>query len=94
MIVKKLFVIRKRDNMEEIYIKKEDLTEWCVRDVEKTLGYKVDNLISVADLVSIIEDLLGAIENLQDEYDNLKQDIEDNYKPMSVEEQIGWSERW
>ena len=46
------------------------------------------------ELIDIIQNLEDTIEYQQEEIENLKQDIEDNYKPISREEEIDWNERW
>lgn len=71
--------------MNDVYIKKDDLTQWIAKYFNK-------DIISIADLISCIEDLDGEIENLSDEIASLKQDIEENYKPISKEEMYGISE--
>lgn len=40
------------------------------------------------DVLSIIEDLLVEIGNLEEKYEDLERDIQDNYKHISIEEQI------
>lgn len=39
----------------------------------------------------IIDDLIYLIEDLKDEINNLEEDIEDNYRPIPYEEQIGYN---
>lgn len=40
------------------------------------------------DVLRIIEDLLIEINNLEKKYEDLKRDMQDNYKHISIEEQI------
>lgn len=40
------------------------------------------------DVLSIIEDLLVEIGNLEEKYEDLERDMQDNYKHISIEEQI------
>lgn len=78
----------------EVYIKRKDLLDFdCI--TEKTLeriGINKD-IISVEELLGVIEDLYFEKEHLEEELQDLKQDIEDNYKPISPYEMYGISER-
>lgn len=47
---------------------------------------------TVGCLVSAIEDMIDAYEEKEDELERLEQDIEDNYKPISAAEAIGFDE--
>ena len=40
-----------------------------------------------------MEDLLHELDVLQEKYEDLEKDLEDNYKPISYAEQIGYNER-
>lgn len=42
-------------------------------------------------LETMIEDLLYLVEVLEEKYKDLEQDIEDNYRPIPYEEQIGYN---
>lgn len=52
--------------------------------------YEVDNkgYIEIESLICAIEDLEYEIDRLNEKYEDLKQDIEDNYKPISRMEQV------
>ena len=50
--------------------------------------------IPVESLISMIEDLYGEVEHLKEELENVIQDRDDNYQPLSVQEQIGYDIRW
>lgn len=65
----------------EIYILKDDLNEWVKK------YFKNQDLVSINDLISVIEDLEYEIEDLKEEIEDMKQDIEDNYKRIPVNEQ-------
>ena len=41
-----------------------------------------------------IEELEAELEQVKEEFENYKQDVADNYRPVSVAEQIGYSEGW
>lgn len=73
--------------MEDIYIKASDLNTWISK------YFKNQDLISISDLIGVIEDLDGEIETLNETIDDLKQDIEDNYRPIPYAEQVGISDR-
>lgn len=52
-----------------------------------------DNLIPIEKMMAAIEDLLVEIDRLEEEKKDREQEIEDNYKPISYAEQIGYNER-
>lgn len=58
-------------------------------DAENVNGY-----IDGDDLIEMIEDLIGEIDRLEEEKEDIIQDRDDNWKRVSIEEQIGYSERW
>ena len=51
------------------------------------------DLVSIDDLLNKICELDDEIEHLEEEKRNLEQDIEDNYKPIPVAEQVGISDK-
>lgn len=70
--------------MEEIYIKKSNLNEWVAK-------YFNADLISVDDLVSIIEELDSEVEHLKEEIEDIQQEKEEDtyqaYKDNQVEKE-------
>lgn len=50
------------------------------------------NYTTINELFAIIDDLKGDINHLQEEFDDYKEDVRDNYKPISYAEQIGYNE--
>ena len=48
--------------------------------------------IPVENFICIIEDLLMEIDSLQEKYDDLVEDMEQNYRPISLREQVGISD--
>lgn len=52
-----------------------------------------DNFIKTDYLVNAIDELLREIYRLNREYKDLKQEIQDNYKPISIQEQIDYNEK-
>lgn len=78
--------------MEQIYINIKDMNEcYTKRYLQET--FKKD-LVSISELIGLIEDLKGDYDSLEEQYDDLKQDMEDNYKPVSYEEQIDYNRNW
>lgn len=47
------------------------------------------DLASVEDLLNKIEDLLFDIEHLEEEYSDLQNNLEYNYRPIPISEQVG-----
>lgn len=71
--------------MNEVYININELNEcWLSKYLEKK--FKRD-LISIDDLLTLIEDLSSDVEELEDKVRDLEQDIEENYRPIPVHEQ-------
>lgn len=72
--------------MDKVYILKEDVNEW----IGKYFGNK--DLVSVDELLDIIENLDDEVNNLKEEIKNIKQDRDDNYRPISYYEQYAINE--
>ena len=51
------------------------------------------DLVSVEDLLDMICELDDRVSDLEDEINYIKQDIEDNYRQISIEEQVDISDR-
>lgn len=66
--------------MNEIYVKTNELNSWTAKYFDK-------DLISIDDLITVIEDLDSEIENWKEKYDDLLQDLKDNYQPISKSKQ-------
>ena len=80
--------------MNNIYLKKEDIADFdCISSttIDK-MGIKKD-LISVGELIGIIEDLYFEKERIEEEYEDFKKQVEDNYKPISPYEMYEVNER-
>ena len=45
-------------------------------------------MMALEELLGEYEDLQGSYEHLEDEFRDFKRDVEDNYKPITKEEQI------
>lgn len=79
---------------ENIYIKRQDLLDFdCIREETlERMGIKKD-ILSIEDLLVVLEELYADRERLQEELDHEIQDKQDNYKPISPYEMYGVSER-
>lgn len=75
----------------EVLIRKKDIDNYDCLYADK-LGIDKD-LLTIEDLLGIIQDLYFENERLQEELQDLKQDIEDNYEPISPYKMYGISER-
>lgn len=71
--------------MNNVYIKKEELNEWIKK-------YFKGDLISIVDMISVIEDLEAEIDRLNEKIEDIEQDRDDNYKPISHQSLYGVSE--
>lgn len=72
--------------MDNVFIKKEELSDWIAQ-------YFKHDLISIDDMLNVIEDLNSEVENWEMKYNELERDIEDNYRPISKVEQYEVSDR-
>ena len=55
--------------------------------------FESKDLVSIDELLSKIEDLVFELEAVKEEYRDFKKDVEDNYKYMPIDEQVGVSDR-
>jgi len=68
-------------------------------DIKKSCGnitLKLDNTAQYEDWLIVqdyIDELIADKEHLEEEIKNLKQDMEDNYRPIPIAEQVGISDR-
>ncbi len=62
-------------------------SEWNIGEIKKGQDY------SWSALIDLYSDLYSNYLNLQEELEDLKQDLEDNYRPIPVSEQVGISDR-
>ena len=72
--------------MENVYIKTDSYTL-----LKKY--FKNQDLISIEDLITLIDDLSYDVNKMSEEYENLLQDVRDNYKFIDTREAIGYDER-
>lgn len=68
-------------------------------DIKKSCGnitLKLDNTAQYEDWLIVqdyIDELIADKEHLEEEIKNLRQDMEDNYRPIPIAEQVGISDR-
>lgn len=68
--------------MNEVYVDLRTETERIKKCFQK-------DLVSVEDLINKIEELLFDIEHLEEEYSDLQNNLEYNYRPIPISEQVG-----
>lgn len=69
----------------------EDIKKACGRITEK-----IDNTVEYEDWLMIqdfIDEIIANKEHLEEELKDLKQDLEDNYRPIPIAEQVGINDR-
>ena len=55
--------------------------------------FKSKDIWEWEEILNTIQAMQDEIDSLNDDLKNLKQDVEDNYKPVSYAEQVGYNER-
>lgn len=75
----------------EVLIRKKDIDNFDCLNTEK-LGIDKD-LVSIEDLLGIIEDLYYEVERLKEELQDTINDRDSNYKPISNYEMYGMSDK-
>ena len=73
--------------MDEVYIDIRKENAWIKKYFENK------DLVSIGDLISVIEDLDSEIEHWKEKYEDLEEDLRENYKPIPYAEQVGVSDR-
>lgn len=71
--------------MNEIYVDMRTQGEWIRK-------YFNADFVTIDNLLNCIEELDGKIDTLEETIQEMKQDIQDNYKPISHYEEYGISE--
>lgn len=71
--------------MNKVYIDIRNQYQW----VRKYFMNK--DLVTIEDLIGVIEDLDSEVGMLNEQLEDIKQDVKDNYKPISHWEQYGIS---
>lgn len=70
--------------MEQVLINLKD--DYCAKFFNK-------DLVSIDEILNKLAELEDEKEVVEKELKELKQDVEDNYRPVSYAEQVGYSER-
>ena len=70
--------------MENVFIKREELNKWIAK-------YFKEDLVSIEDILRVLEDLEFELDSLKEEFEDYKQMVEDNYKPISAYSMYGVS---
>ena len=73
--------------MENVYIKVEDMNKWVAK------YFPNKDLVTIDDLLAVIEDLDSELENAKMDYEELENNLHDNYKPISPYEMYAVNER-
>lgn len=71
--------------MENIYIKIDDY-------VLLKKFFKDKELVSIEDLIALIDDLNYDYEKIKEEYEDFIEDVRDNYKFIGMKEAVGYDE--
>ena len=78
--------------MNQIYINIKDMSECYLKKYLQEQLKK--DIVSIDEILGLLEDLKGDYDSLEEEFEDFKKNVEDNYKPVSYEEQIGYSRNW
>lgn len=64
------------------------------KEIEGIVKYTINPMtMEEDDIINVIDDLIYEYHNLKEEHEKLKQDLEDNYRPIPVAEQVGISDK-
>jgi len=74
--------------MKDVYIKTNELPVYIADEY-----FYGKDLISIEELISVMEDMKCDLEKIAEDYKDLVQDVEDNYKFIGTREAIGYDER-
>lgn len=73
--------------MDNVYVDLRNENKW-IREL-----FLNKDFVSVEDLLDKCEDLKDELEHTIEEFEDFKRDVEDNYKPIPVSEQLDISDR-
>ena len=71
--------------MEDVLIK--------IKDTGYEKYFENKDMVSVEELLNALEKAVDDKETIKQEYKEFKQEVEDNYKPITYAEQIGYNEK-
>lgn len=71
-----------------------DISRDLKNSLERILGYTI-NAVSLTedDLIDMLDEMVQEYEHIWEALKDLEQNIEDNYRPIPVSEQVGISDR-
>lgn len=73
--------------MEHIYI---DMKE---QGFTLSNHFKNKEMVSVEEVLAELEEVIDELEEVKEKFKDYQREVEDNYKPLSYAEQVGFNER-
>lgn len=64
------------------------------KNISEIVGYEIEPMtLEEDDVIGILENLVSNYHILKEKFEDYKKDVEDNYRPIPVAEQVGISDR-
>lgn len=73
--------------MDNVYVDLRNENKW-IKEI-----FNNKDFVSVEDLLGKCEDLKDELDHVTEEFEDFKRDVEDNYRPVSVTEQLDISDK-
>lgn len=71
-----------------------DIDLYLKVEIERIVGYTITPMtMTKEDLVEVVENIITKYKKLEKDYEDLEQNLNDNYRPIPVSEQVGISDR-
>lgn len=71
-----------------------DIDLYLKVEIERIVGYTITPMtMTEEDLVEVVENIITKYKKLEKDYEDLEQNLNDNYRPILVSEQVGISDR-
>lgn len=71
-----------------------DIDLYLKVEIERIVGYTITPMtMTEEDLVEVVENIITKYKKLEKDYEDLEQNLNDNYRPSPVSEQVGISDR-
>ncbi len=71
-----------------------DIELYLKVEIERIVGYTITPMtMTEEDLVEVVENIITKYKKLEKDYEDLEQNLNDNYRPIPVSEQVGISDR-
>lgn len=71
-----------------------DIDLYLKVEIERIVGYIITPMtMTEEDLVEVVENIITKYKKLEKDYEDLEQNLNDNYRPIPVSEQVGISDR-